>query len=311
MRFYRHITANHQKLTRRPFNREILMQAYLIENDAVLSLGEEEPYSEPRVLGDEIKVKNSKSPDKSGRIDLLVLYSDSTLAIVELKKNTLTNQHHDQLIGYLESHENRQLLLNKACEILDDVEKESLLSQPVNWLGILVGPSIEPELAVKISTRNDAHSIPESNFSIAAITLEKYISGMDVFVTSDIFFRKPSGKDFTKYIFNGSVYGKGKLVLAVIHDYISRNPYITHDELRAKFPWEVLGHKKLQLVNTLEFAQLVEEEYGYKRFYTGDEQVKKLSDGVNIVVCNQWGIKNINNFINHVQEFGYEIKEVK
>jgi hypothetical protein len=38
-------------------------------------------------------------------------------------------------------------------------------------------------------------------------------------------------RDFTQYLFNGREYGKGKLVLAVIREHVSKNTTITFDRL--------------------------------------------------------------------------------
>ena len=43
---------------------------------------------------------------------------------------------------------------------------------------------------------------------------------------------RPVQRDKTRYMFNGNVYLKNKLVLAVVRDYISKNQAITCNELK-------------------------------------------------------------------------------
>lgn len=42
---------------------------------------------------------------------------------------------------------------------------------------------------------------------------------------------KEMAKDRTKYIFNGNTYGKGRLVLAVVEQYVSDNPGLSKEKL--------------------------------------------------------------------------------
>ena len=91
-------------------------------------------------------------------------------------------------------------------------------------------------------------------------------------------------RDYTKYQVDGmdGVFGKGKLVLAVVQDYCSKNE-CTFDELKAAFPDEAQGG------NTGVFGTLLEaQEIAKKRarHYVNDKII--LKDAI-IVVSNQWG----------------------
>ena len=46
------------------------------------------------------------------------------------------------------------------------------------------------------------------------------------------------------------------------------------------------------------------------RFFTDDDEIVHLSNG-EMVVCSQWGILNIPNFVEHARTLGYEINEIK
>ena len=108
-------------------------------------------------------------------------------------------------------------------------------------------------------------------------------------------------RDYTKYQVDGmdGVFGKGKLVLAVVQDYCSKNE-CTFDELKAAFPDEAQGG------NTGVFGTLLEaQEIAKKRarHYVNDKII--LKDAI-IVVSNQWG-DNLPLFIEKAEEVGYTI----
>jgi len=107
-------------------------------------------------------------------------------------------------------------------------------------------------------------------------------------------------KDTSKYTFNGKAYGKGRLVQAVVKDYISKNPDTSFDELKKAFPdeWQAGGAKS---GNRAVFARLTDakkifEDKGYIRHYFKEGETIQLSDEV-IAVSNQWGIGNIGDFV--------------
>jgi hypothetical protein len=50
-----------------------------------------------------------------------------------------------------------------------------------------------------------------------------------------------SGKDTTKYLFNGQTYGKNRLVLAVVQKYAEENPNISADDLMYAFDNSLQG----------------------------------------------------------------------
>lgn len=111
-------------------------------------------------------------------------------------------------------------------------------------------------------------------------------------------------RDYTKYQVDGidGVFGKGKLVLAVVQDYCSKNE-CTFDELKAAFP------DKAQGGNTGVFGTLLEaQEIAKKRarHYVNDKII--LKDAI-IVVSNQWG-DNLPIFIEKAEEVGYVISKV-
>lgn len=114
-------------------------------------------------------------------------------------------------------------------------------------------------------------------------------------------------KNQSQYLFNGAKYRKGRLVLAVVSDYIYKNKNITLEKLQNVFNIRFEG--VLPLVETYTNAENSFLAAGRKRYYL-DEAIT-LSDGLRVVVCSEWRIENIGIFLNKAKELGYTIKTVK
>ncbi len=107
-------------------------------------------------------------------------------------------------------------------------------------------------------------------------------------------------RDTSKYTFNGKAFAKGRLVHAVVKDYVSKNPDTTFDELKKAFPneWQAGGAKS---GNRAVFVRLADaeklfEDKGHRRHFFKEGETIQLSDEV-IAVSNQWGIGNIGDFV--------------
>ena len=45
------------------------------------------------------------------------------------------------------------------------------------------------------------------------------------------------------------------------------------------------------------------------RFFEKEDEILRLPDG-NMLVCSQWGILNISNFIKRAERLGYEVEQI-
>ena len=109
-------------------------------------------------------------------------------------------------------------------------------------------------------------------------------------------------RDYSKYEFDGSVYKKNQLVLAVIKKYVADNNPADYSALEAEFPKSLQG--SLGVIKRK--ADLTKNEIDQKRFYIDD--VIKTADGTEIVVCTQWRADTVEEFIKKAQEeFNYAI----
>ena len=297
MKLYRHVTANSILLKPRPFNRELSMEAYLIENEAVLKLNDDD-LSDVQIIDSELPLDDARPKKGSdGRIDLLGLYNNETLAIIELKNATLTRAHFEQLQDYF-SQKDKVFEKHK-----DAVQSDS--GSP-KWLGVLVGTDIEPSLQEQIVSGTLRIN---NEIAIAALVVSRYRSDDgQVFVTVDSFYRNTTAKDRTKYLFNGETYGKGRLALAVVKKYIDDHLGVTFAELQQAFPKDVQG--TLGVFSTLEDAEKLYQKWQFKRHFIEEDEVLKVG-ATTIAVCSQWGIGNVGNLIARAKTFDYTIKEIK
>ena len=116
---------------------------------------------------------------------------------------------------------------------------------------------------------------------------------------------RPVQRDKTRYMFNGNVYLKNKLVLAVVKDYISKNQTITCNELKTVFDKSLQGS-----IGVVEYEFIARQRKDYRvRFFEKEDEILRLVDG-NMLVCSQWGILNISNFIKRAEQLGYEIEQI-
>lgn len=113
-------------------------------------------------------------------------------------------------------------------------------------------------------------------------------------------------RDTTKYIFNDYQFGKSKLVLAVVKKYIESNPEVTYENLLTIFPKSLQG--STGVFSELEATQEKFKDSNHKRHFMQD--VICLKD-CEIVVSTEWGIGNINKFIEKTEELGYQIIPTK
>ena len=116
---------------------------------------------------------------------------------------------------------------------------------------------------------------------------------------------RPVQRDKTRYMFNGNVYLKNKLVLAVVKDYVSKNQTITCNELKTVFDKSLQGS-----IGVVEYESIAKQRKDYKvRFFEKEDELLRLVDG-NMLVCSQWGILNISNFIKRAEQLGYKIEQI-
>jgi hypothetical protein len=114
----------------------------------------------------------------------------------------------------------------------------------------------------------------------------------------------PTERDFTKYMFEGAAYGKGRLVMAVVQKFV-QDKQPTLEQVNAAFPANLQG--SLGVVTSADQARVIETRDRPRHFMEQDELLT-TSDGHLLAVCSQWKVGNIGQFIERAKELGYLIQ---
>lgn len=112
---------------------------------------------------------------------------------------------------------------------------------------------------------------------------------------------KTGSRDTSKLKFNGELYGKGRLVLAVVKKYVEDNPRTTFSKLKEVFPDEL--QPRYGVVE--EFSKAKKISADRDRFFLKAEDLIKVGDK-KIAVCNQFGSHNLP--LKHFKSLGFVIK---
>lgn len=147
-----------------------------------------------------------------------------------------------------------------------------------------------------ITDEQDFAAVMESVLSLSAVT--------DVSAEQVKPQNKKTTKDYSKYVFQGKKYGKGRLVHAIVKHYVEHQSKITYAGLKEIFPDDIQGSHAV--FTTLESAVAIYEEKNRKRHFIKEKEVIQLEDE-KIAVCTQWVPKNIERFVDKARALGYEI----
>lgn len=292
MKIFRQLTANNVSVQEYRFQKELAMEAYLLENEDILIL-DNNNFSDVEVLDAEIALKRGRR-DRDGRIDILAKYGGEYLGIVELKKEEINESSLDQLQDYLDQ---RQQIL--------EVGGESYWEENTSpkWIGVLVGGSISPSLQEKLQNGYMYYEIP-----IAGLTIRRFRSDQnEIFVISDTFFKfNYSTKDYSKFLFRGKEYNKGRLVNEVVRTYVEEHPEITFRQLKTAYPDSIQG-SNFGVFDLTAKAEDIYTRWGHKRHYIKPDEIIHLRDE-EISTCTQWNPVNIERFIAKSKELGFVIE---
>lgn len=114
--------------------------------------------------------------------------------------------------------------------------------------------------------------------------------------------------DYTKYLFNGSLLGKGRFALEVVKEYLNRNP-IAFMELKQVFPDQMQG--STGVINTLEFIEEKYQGQSAKRHFIKSNEILISSDNIEFAVSTEWGSGNIHRVLEFAKKEGFQVEETK
>lgn len=142
--------------------------------------------------------------------------------------------------------------------------------------------------------------------SEVALLKEGYVNDAIQPNLQDLNAKSITRKDTTRYLFKDHIYGKNRLVFAVIQEYVKENPGLSADDLLLAFDRKIQG--SLGVVRKLEELKNSYPDYQRRFFASPNEIISTASD--NCVVCSQWGTFNIGTFLKRANELGFEIKSI-
>jgi hypothetical protein len=297
MKLYTHFSANNIVLKSMPFNAELAMEAYLIENPNVLQINEDDQI---QIISYELPLKNGrKKLGTDGRIDLLAFYNNETLAIIELKNNILRKEHYEQLNEYF-------------------VEKDEILKKNIDqiqntkdWLGVLVGTDIDSNLLKEIE---DNKLLLQGTIPLIAIIIKRYLGeNSQVYITTETFSSNKTKRDYSKYEFNGGQYNKGKLVIALLKEYVKTNSNISLEELQQIFSQKISGG--MEIIIDLDEAikkSITPNKKGkiYRQYFIKPDEIIILSDGRKTAVLDWWDKTNLPHILGIFENLNYKITRI-
>ena len=145
------------------------------------------------------------------------------------------------------------------------------------------------------------------NYELEITNLKKRIEELEKIVLKNKQPNSPKqeqNRDKTKYMFEGKVYPKNRLVLAIVKKYVEENNP-SFEALNSVFDKSLQG--SLGVVELYDKAIKISD--GPKRFFLKNEDVIVLQNA-KVVVCTQWGIFNIVKFVKQARLLGYTIETI-
>jgi len=273
------------------------------------------------------------------RIDLLAIDKEGNLVVIELKR-TETGEHMElQALRYAAMVST--LTFSRATEIYQKYlvsigSEDNAENKLLDYLGweepqeddfaldvriVLVSANFSKELTTSVMWLN------ERNLDIRCVRLIPYKHQEQILVDVQQIIPLPevesyqvkikqqseerrearkSSKDYTRYLFQGNLYNKRKLVLAVIQSWVSKNKPNSLSGLLQAFPQEIRSGGLF--VPEQEAKETYERQKIYRHFI-GDGEILNFPDSTQYAVSNQWGKGNIEKFITQSKKLGFEIEQ--
>jgi hypothetical protein len=282
----------------------------------------------------------SEWSDSQRRIDLLAIDKAANLVVIELKRSDSGEHMELQALRYAAMVST--LTFSRAAEIYqkylqangDHRDAKSALFEFLSWGNeqeenfasdtriVLVSSGFSMEITTSVMWLN------QRNLDVRCIRLIPYKYKDSVFIDVQQIIPLPEAesyqikirqqseerrevreslKDFTQYRFEGGVYKKRKLVLAVIQSWCKTHCPNTLEVLLEAFPQSLQGSA---LMVPESEAKEIHERWNIPRHFLGEGEIITFSDNSRFAISNQWGKGNIENFIQKAQTLGFQIEAV-
>jgi hypothetical protein len=116
-----------------------------------------------------------------------------------------------------------------------------------------------------------------------------------------------ASRDHSRYEFNGRIYNKRKLVLAVIKEWVSQNNPESIKDLMQAFPDEM---RRGRFFTDHTEALEIYERNDIPRHFLDEQDLLRFSDDSKYAITNQWGKDSIERFAEHIKSLGYKIAKI-
>lgn len=277
----------------------------------------------------------SEWSDSRRRIDLLGVDREGNIVVIELKR-TETGEHMDlQAIRYASMVST--LTFGRAVEIFNkylitieselnaEDELSSYLGENIEHFAsdvriILVSSDFSKELTTSVMWLNERdldircyRLIPLKLNNEILIDVQQIIplpeaESYQVKVREQKEERREAikgSKDNTKYSFNGDIgLSKRALVLCVWKQYLKDHPTLTYEQMKKDFPKDISGRLFVERQEALE--QQKRDSNGLFRYFIENDEIAPI-ENKEYVISNQWGIKNIQKFLEYANKLGYQV----
>ncbi|KJF96277.1 membrane protein [Photobacterium angustum] len=273
--------------------------------------------------------------DSRRRIDLLAIDKSANLVVIELKRDEIgahmelqslryaamiSTMTFDKACSYFEEYiEKEELDLNARQTILDfvDLDESSLDDFGNDVRIVLASADFGKELTTSVLWLRD------KGIDISCVRLTPYRYNDDVLINAEqiipvpeveeyqVKFRekqveqrtsKKTQRDYSKYRFNGQVYNKRKLALAILTHWVNVNKPLDLDEIR-----RALEGYNLQRAVAL-FDQITEKYLS--RYHSSENDLLTLDSGELIAISNQWG-DNIPRLLEAMSRYGIHAEKIE
>ncbi|WP_407334296.1 hypothetical protein [Enterovibrio sp. 27052020O] len=272
--------------------------------------------------------------DSRRRIDLLAIDRNANLVVIELKRDEIGAHMELQALRYAAMIST--MTFDKACEYFEqyiakerleinaretilefvDLDENSLDDFGNDVRIMLASADFGKELTTSVLWLRD------KGIDISCVRLTPYRYKDDVLINAEqiipvpeveayqVKFRekqaeqrtsKKGQRDYSKYRFNGQVYNKRKLALAVITHWI--------EDRRPASLVDIQNHlSRFNLPKAVTLADLIAEKH-LNRYHSSEDALLTLASDEVIAISNQWG-DNIPNLLQAMAPFGYVIEKV-
>lgn len=159
----------------------------------------------------------------------------------------------------------------------------------------------EKGLIIKSESKPYTYSLAKTDEKESVIIEKKNTKAVKVEKEIDEVKLPSLGRNTDKLKFNGELYPKGRLALAVFKKYLEDHPKTTIAELKKVFPDEL--SQRYGFFQTVEKAKKLCTDR--PRYFLKPEELLKVGNH-KIAVCSQWGSNNLP--LKHFKSLGFIIK---